>query len=309
MVSFAKGKTQAGKLIKEIQGKDGLESVGTVSNFEQRLTVAADFIREHRHDKSLDLPRDLRSMTKEQAAAYLHYRSETSVDGKFTSQSTLNMDRQALEAMLRHTGELDKTSSLPIVRTEAATMSQSRHYTDTQVTKVLSHQTSHNALASEIAYRCGLRAHELLTLRPLAEQPPDQRPTKTISEHKFAGRSGVSYTAIGKGGLCREIKIPEPLADRLASLRLDTPRFVNDRGIPYHSHYAIAGGNAFSSSFTRASQRAVGWSAGAHGLRHTYAQQRMVELQEHGLDRDEALLAVSQELGHFRPDITLVYLR
>lgn len=93
------------------------------------------------------------------------------------------------------------------------------------------------------------------------------------------------------------------------TLRLDTPRFVNDRGIHYHSHYAIAGGNAFSSSFTRASQRAVGWSAGAHGLRHTYAQQRMAELQEHGLDRDEALLAVSQELGHFRPDITLVYLR
>lgn len=309
MVSFAKGKTQAGKIIKELQGKEGIESVGTAVNFEQRLSVAANFIREHRHDKSLNLPRDLRSMTKEQAIAYLNYRSETETDGKFVSQSTLNMDRQALEAMLRHTRQLDKKESLSIVRTEAIAIAQSRHYTDIQISKIINHQQAHNTIASELAYHCGLRAHELLTLRPADKQPPDQRPTKTISEYKFLGRAGVAYTVVGKGGLCREIRVPTSLVNRLESLRLEAPRFTNDRGIHYHSHYSIAGGNAFSASFTRASQRAVGWSAGAHGLRHTYAQQRMSELQSYGLAREEALLAVSQELGHFRPDITLVYLR
>jgi hypothetical protein len=35
----------------------------------------------------------------------------------------------------------------------------------------------------------------------------------------------------------------------------------------------------------------------------------MNELQKIGYDRDTALETVSQEMGHFRPDITEVYLR
>ena len=50
-------------------------------------------------------------------------------------------------------------------------------------------------------------------------------------------------------------------------------------------------------------------TAGAHGVRHSYAQERMSELQKSGMTRDSALEIVSQELGHFRPEITEVYLR
>ena len=35
----------------------------------------------------------------------------------------------------------------------------------------------------------------------------------------------------------------------------------------------------------------------------------MTELQNRGLTREQALETVSQELGHFRPEITEVYLR
>ena len=70
----------------------------------------------------------------------------------------------------------------------------------------------------------------------------------------------------------------------------------------------IAYGKSFSAAFTRASNQVLGWSGGAHGLRHTYAQERMSELQCH-MTRDLALEVVSQELGHFRPEITEVYLR
>jgi hypothetical protein len=35
----------------------------------------------------------------------------------------------------------------------------------------------------------------------------------------------------------------------------------------------------------------------------------MSELQHGGLSRDEALETVSQEMGHFRPEITETYLR
>ncbi|MCY1304118.1 hypothetical protein D9M70_538630 [compost metagenome] len=103
--------------------------------------------------------------------------------------------------------------------------------------------------------------------------------------------------------------VPQHLAERLEALRLDGPRRITDRGVHYQQHYDLAGGHCWSSSYSAASSRALGWSAGAHGLRHSYAQQRMAELQRWGLSRPNALETVSQELGHFRPEITEVYLR
>ena len=58
-----------------------------------------------------------------------------------------------------------------------------------------------------------------------------------------------------------------------------------------------------------AAKRVLGWSEGAHGLRHSYAQERLQELQRQGLRWEYALETVSQEMGHFRPQITEVYLR
>ena len=63
-----------------------------------------------------------------------------------------------------------------------------------------------------------------------------------------------------------------------------------------------------ASLVSAASERVLGWSTGAHGLRHSYAQERMAELQA-SLSRDAALTTVSQEMGHFRPEITETYLR
>ena len=114
---------------------------------------------------------------------------------------------------------------------------------------------------------------------------------------------------IGKGGLIREVRIPPDLAQRLEQQRLDAPRTITDRGIHYPQHYALAGGQRWSNAFSAASQRALGWSRGGHGLRHRYAQERLDELQRTGLSQEQALETVSQEMGHFRADITLVYLR
>ena len=62
-------------------------------------------------------------------------------------------------------------------------------------------------------------------------------------------------------------------------------------------------------SFSKASNRALFFSNGGHGLRHSYAQERMDELKGLGLSRQVALETVSQELGHFRAEITEVYLK
>jgi len=48
---------------------------------------------------------------------------------------------------------------------------------------------------------------------------------------------------------------------------------------------------------------------GSHGLRWNYAQERFGELQDKGLTREEALIQVSNEMGHNRADITEHYLR
>jgi len=107
----------------------------------------------------------------------------------------------------------------------------------------------------------------------------------------------------------REVCLPRELAERLEEARLDEPKDVVDRGIEYQTRYDIGGGNAWSASFTRASERELGYSTGAHGLRHSYAQERVDELQGRGFRYPDALATVSQEMGHFRPDITEVYLR
>src|SRR5690554_7395734 len=97
------------------------------------------------------------------------------------------------------------------------------------------------------------------------------------------------YTVHGKGGLVREVRIPNHLAERLEERRLETPERVTDRGIHYETRYDIAGGKNWSNSFSAASERTLGFSNGAHGLRHSYAQERMSELAEKGLEREQAL--------------------
>jgi len=48
---------------------------------------------------------------------------------------------------------------------------------------------------------------------------------------------------------------------------------------------------------------------GTHDFRHTHAQERFAELQQHGYSREDALHIVSHEMGHQRPDITERYLK
>lgn len=288
----AKAETQASKMTHALQ-KDGvISSVGTFRNIEQSLKTIAQSFKDNKQ-ASINL------VTPEQATQYLEDRAAQ------VGQKALDMERQALQHVLHYNGNLAQKETLQVIKSEHAQVLHSRAYTPEQVREIAKHQTDRNAISTEIAYAAGLRAHELLTIRPSLERPADPRPAH---ESKFEGREGVSYTVTGKGGLTREIQLPRELSERLEGYRLPEPEKVTDRGIYYERSYNIGGGQTWSASFTRASQNAHGWSNGAHGLRHSYAQERMSEVQrEH--PRDEALRIVSQEMGHFRPDITEAYLR
>lgn len=294
MVSFRSPASHAGHVMKSLQG-DTLRSVGTVRNYEQALTRVAEWAQQERVEGGL------KGMTPELAVSYLEQR------GLDVGQKTLDMERQAVQCMMQNvTGTLAPGERLPIVKAETQQILEARAYTPLQAALIAAAQTERNGLATEIAHAAGLRAHELHTLRRGDERAPDLRPAL---DSKFRGRDGEIYTVQGKGGLVREVLIPRELAARLEERRLDTPQAVTDRGVFYQSQYDIGGGQRWSNSVSAASDRTMGRSTGAHGLRHSYAQERMTELQNRGLSRDAALETVSQEMGHFRPEITETYLR
>lgn len=285
---------QAAHVMKQLQGKNQhIASQGTVRNYEQALRNVAKILAEQQQS--------LKDLTPQSAQHYLNLRAEE------VGQKALDMERQALQKMMRHvTHQLNEKETLPVIKSELDTLLTSRAYTREQVHAIIEKQAPQNALATEIAYTAGLRTHEFYTLRPIAEQPADPRPALN---QKFSYREGERYSVIGKGGLIREVLIPKDLVQHLEERRLDHPRNIVDRTIHYQQHYAIGAGRNLSQSFTRASQNVLGWSEGIHGLRHSYAQERMDELRAHGIERNLALEIVSQEMGHFRPDITEIYLR
>ena len=305
MGKFAKASTQAASVInslKELSAeqranheKMTLPSLGTARDFETCLTHISNWMKETGQGS-------LRDLTPSKAVDYLQMRAAE------VGQKTLDQERQAAQKMMQDvTHQLQPSERLPVIKSQFEQVLTARAYTKEQMEAVAAAQSEKYALATEIAYAAGLRAHELFTLLPLAERQPDARPA---SEFKFSGRpEGELYTVQGKGGLVRVVSIPSDLASRLENRRLDAPRSVCDRTIYYRQHYDIGGGKLWSNSFSKASQRVLEFTNGAHGLRHAYAQDRMEELRHSGRNRLESLRIVSQELGHFRPEITETYLR
>ena len=122
----------------------------------------------------------------------------------------------------------------------------------------------------------GWRGHELYSLKRRSERAPSAH--RKWSKDRFLGRAGIVYTVKGKGGLVREVLIPAQLAKELELRRLPEPVTLRNRGINHQQHYDITAGQSFSHIFTNASVKYLGWSTGAHGLRHGFAQVRMDEL-------------------------------
>lgn len=294
--------TQAIKAIMLIQGANLTRSVSTENTYLTCLKVFCDYLKKHKLG-------DLKSSSIETAMEYLESRK-----GEL-EQKKLEQYKLAFQAFFRARGLLGIKDSLPKVKSEIETELFHRGYTPEQVKMIMKHQKENYAFSTRLAYECGLRAHELLTIEPIIEKQPDMRyyadGTEKKLPTKFMGLpKGWRYVVTGKGGLVREIHVPLSLARELEEKRLRFPRQVKDRGIFYIQKYDIPGGIRFTNEFSSASKRALGWSNGAHGLRHSYAQKRMQTLLYNKFcDYETALETVSQEVGHFRPDITTTYLR
>jgi integrase len=118
----------------------------------------------------------------------------------------------------------------------------------------------------------------------------------------FLGREHyVRMVVTGKGGLRRPVALARPLVEALERRRLSEAGKKTDRGVHRERMYEIGGGQRLSQSFSYASQTALGYSLGLHGLRHGFAQRRVRELMALGYDFMTAVHLVSIEMGHFRP--------
>ena len=215
-------------------------------------------------------------------------------------QRTLDQHRMALNAAYH--------KKLPFVKSLLDTLLLGRDYCLGEVLEVVKNLQPYNAISILVSFFSGLRAHEFATLQRSDEGCPSD--TRQWSNQLFAMEDNFCvYLVTGKGGLCRQVAIPNSLANVIESRRLKQPRNVVDREVFYKMKYDLGFGKALSQSFTRASLKHLNRSTGLHGLSHSYAKNRIKKLTKNGFSLEHAKLIVSQELGHFRASIINCYLR
>lgn len=215
-------------------------------------------------------------------------------------QKTLNQYKSALSIVFN--------KKLSTFKSQIPENNNSRNYYLSEILLIIQNLQEKNAISILLCYFSGLRAHEVITLRR-KDEAKKSNSRKWLSV-RFKGVENFQiYLVKGKGGLVREVAIPYELVEIIEKRRLSAPNIVIDRGIKYETYYELGFGKALSEAFSRASQKVLNWTAGLHGNRHSYAQNRLFKLLKLGLEYEYALKIISEELGHFRSSITLCYLR
>ena len=237
----------------------------------------------------------LKNASHADAQIYLNWRANQ------VRQSTLSLDRQSINMHLRF------IKPLPFAVSNIPTVVEDRAYSTSELAYLRSKTSPSMAFSIALAANAGLRSMELITLAPLDRLRPSDRAWHPL---RFQGREHDSPFAVhGKGGLAREIRLVPDLASQLVELKRPAKTIISHLTAHLPSHYDLTGGNAFCSTFGRLSKRELGFSHGAHGLRHTFAQGRFLDLIYSGNDASDALDILSQEMGHFAVTNTLIYLR
>lgn len=278
------GMKQAAWSMKQLQGVY-IKSVGTARVYQRGLrNVATKFAADEIA---------LKDVTPEIFNIYLEIRA------KEVSQRNLDIERMATQMLMWYISKkLPVGETLPVVRSRLQIDYASKAYTAEQFQEItkqhIKDRRSHDLLATEIAYAAGLRAHELLTLEPASERLMDIRQSP---REEFVGIEGFRYSVVDRGGKIREVCIQSFLANLLEERRLENPQEFHNDGRYFTKKYNLAGGESWSNSFDRASKTALSWSYGVHGLRSSYAQERMGELQDRGHVHKDALKIVSREMG------------
>lgn len=294
MTSFRKTKDQAHHLTikKSTHGQSrrhrqtkGISSISTEKKYMSCVKIFLDWCIKFKYPTS--------KITNQVCEEFLNCKATS------CTQKPVDGYRQALDMIFN--------LKIDYVCSRVPTILTPRAYSQSQILFLIENSNLDLSFSIDLASACGLRAVELDTIARLEDFSENMR--DWLPERFFGFDAGSEFVVIGKGGLRRKILIPFSLATRLESLRLKKTEVKTQRGIHYTKYYSIIGGHTFSQRFSRLSTLNFGWSTGAHGLRHSYAQQRIVLLMKNGFSYEYSLKIVSQELGHFSTTNTLTYLR
>lgn len=237
----------------------------------------------------------LKNSSAEDASKFLRDRALT------CRQSTINLDRQAINFHLHY------ATPVAFVAAEVETILTNRAYNNKQIDLLVDAAEPDLASAILIATDGGLRDMELITISEPNVLSPSQR---NWNPNRFAGwENDVQFVVHGKGGLRREVRLSKDSAVRMQPFALEQPQVVKHRGADLTSYFSLMSGQRFSIEFGKLSKSVLGFSNGSHGLRHSFAQRRRNELMCCGFSYDQAILILSQELGHFASKNTFAYLR
>ena len=151
-------------------------------------------------------------------------------------------------------------------------------------------------LSASLMYEGGARINEASLI--------DSSRLGGYKEDELRGRVGVVtlHGADTKGGKQRDLILSEKTYQRLADYVHRNGELSIDRSNGERQELREA--------IRDASIRSDQSYTGAHGLRHNFAVDRVMQLQNEGLKSyQEAIAIVSREMGHERPSITEHYLR
>jgi len=276
-----------------------LRSDRTVQRYQGDLGRAAESIQQ-----KFGITR-LKDITQEQAQNYIEQRLKEKVCVR-----TVQGYAKALELL-----PLVNQLTLPSRATDPQDKPKgSRAYTLEQIQEIQKHIPSlATRLATQVILESGCRAQDLASMRLASECTLRNARLTKLHPDRFKGREDwVKVFFIGKGGHEYISTISAELAKEVAKFRLYEPRDFRERkqeNVVTKQYYDLPAGWRLSLGWTETSRQTFGFSHGIHGLRHTFAQERVKAMQTLDMTWDKILECVSQQMGHYRPDQVKVYLR
>ena len=246
----------------------------------------------------------LKDITQAQAQAYIDLRCQQSIRA-----ATLQGYGMALKTLPQV-----KQLSLPSKRADPNSKPKStRAYTLAQIQKIQSCLPLLAQLSVQIILESGCRAQDLASIRLASEAPLIRAQYAKLRPERFTGREDwITVKFIGKGGHEYLSTLSPDTIKQLQQHRLPHPIAYRDRGqdnAVCQQYYDLPAGNYLSKLWTAAAKHMLDGSHGIHGVRHTYAQQRMAQLQDAGMTWQLAKTCVSQTMGHYRAKEVDTYLR
>ena len=144
-------------------------------------------------------------------------------------------------------------------------------------------------IAAQSQHVGGARIHEISLIK--------SRQLMGISLDDISGEKYGRLEVKGKGGKKRELILSLEIYEKITAIIRLEGEFIIDK-------------NQYRSDLRQACEACGVKYNGSHGLRWTFAQNRMEFLQSgRGKTYEDALRIVSRDLGHQRPDVTEHYMR